>query len=295
MYISIEILVSVLFALCAVDVLREVVRNVSVRQDDKIIDAIKIDSVIVRMFLSPARVVCGSEKINLPCGFDRSIQEKIRFAGLKGHIDEKEFKVVSILSGVFGFFSFLAIFGASATFALLGFTIFFASPTIWLLEKMKERRESMRMGLAPMLESIAIAVQAGMDVSPAIIAICEKMKPSPVKDVFSIFAGSVQRGLSRREAFLAMTEICDEKVFLAVIQTLIQCDKLGTGISSSLKRSAEIARHEIYLMAERKAVVASQRSLFPLVLFIMPATFLVVFGPIFVRVYYGGIEGLLGM
>ncbi len=56
---------------------------------------------------------------------------------------------------------------------------------------------------------------------------------------------------------------------------------------------AERLRRERFEAAERKGALASQKLLFPLIFFIMPAVFIIIFGPLIVKLVTEGFQGLM--
>ena len=60
---------------------------------------------------------------------------------------------------------------------------------------------------------------------------------------------------------------------------LVQADRFGTSIASALRVHAESLRNNRQHAAEELAAKASVKMSFPLVLFIFPATFIVLAGP----------------
>ncbi len=64
---------------------------------------------------------------------------------------------------------------------------------------------------------------------------------------------------------------------------LIQADRFGTSVAQALRVQAESMRAKRQLAAEELAAKASVKMSFPLVLFIFPATFIVMMGPMIVK------------
>jgi tight adherence protein C len=60
---------------------------------------------------------------------------------------------------------------------------------------------------------------------------------------------------------------------------LIQADRFGTSIAQALRVQADTLRNQRQAAAEESAAKASVKMSFPLVLFIFPATFIVLAGP----------------
>jgi tight adherence protein C len=83
-------------------------------------------------------------------------------------------------------------------------------------------------------------------------------------------------------ARLDMPEITS---FVAV---LVDAEASGTSISQVLKDQSVQMRLERFLRAEKAGARASQLILLPLMMFILPAVFIMVFGPVAVKMMYGG-------
>ena len=86
-------------------------------------------------------------------------------------------------------------------------------------------------------------------------------------------------GLSRAESLrnLGQRTGCPSLQSLAAM--LIQADRFGTSIATALRIHAESLRTARQHAAEEMAAKASVKMSFPLVLFIFPATFIVLAGP----------------
>lgn len=74
----------------------------------------------------------------------------------------------------------------------------------------------------------------------------------------------------------------DLKSFVAV---LIQADRFGTSLAQALRVHAEDMRTRRRQRAEELAAKTTVKLIFPLVLFIFPAIFVVIAGPAIIRIY----------
>jgi len=71
---------------------------------------------------------------------------------------------------------------------------------------------------------------------------------------------------------------------------LISADEMGASIGKILRQQSEQIRHERFIRAEKAGAKASQAILLPMVLFIVPAIFILIFGP-FILGMRGGDSG----
>ena len=68
----------------------------------------------------------------------------------------------------------------------------------------------------------------------------------------------------------------------------MDAEATGASISQVLKDQSVQMRLERFVRAEKAGAQASQTMLIPLMLFILPAVFIIVFGPVAVSFMYGG-------
>ena len=101
----------------------------------------------------------------------------------------------------------------------------------------------------------------------------------PVAGEFARVLSEIQIGKSRGEAFSSMgarTTVPEAKNF---ISALVQADRLGLPIASVLREQSNQMRLVRRQLAEEKAQKVPVKILFPMLLFIFPALFIVIIGP----------------
>lgn len=84
----------------------------------------------------------------------------------------------------------------------------------------------------------------------------------------------------RREALAALSERTDLYEIRAFTSALVQADKLGTPIGKALRIQSDLRRTERFHKAEKTAQEAPVKMLMPLLLFILPAVFIIILGPV---------------
>ncbi len=72
---------------------------------------------------------------------------------------------------------------------------------------------------------------------------------------------------------------------------LVQTDRFGTSVADALRVQAESIRKRRQHKAEEAAAKATVKMSFPLVLFIFPASFLVLAGPMIINFMINGFFG----
>ncbi len=158
---------------------------------------------------------------------------------------------------------------------------------IWLKDKIAQRKKKIRSELPFVLDMLTLSVEAGMEFTAAINKIVARMQPSPLREELTVFLRQMQLGMSRREALRAMAERLQIAQISSMVTSLIQAAEMGASISGALRTQSEIMNAERFQDAEKKGAEASQKMLFPMVIFIAPAVMLVVIGPLIVSYVYG--------
>ena len=103
----------------------------------------------------------------------------------------------------------------------------------------------------------------------------------------------IRAGKPRVEAFknfAARTKVDDVQTLVAM---LVQTDKFGTSVAQALRTHAETSRIKRRQNAEERAAKVGVKLVFPLVLFLFPALYVVILGPAviaFIRVFMTAVE-----
>jgi tight adherence protein C len=93
--------------------------------------------------------------------------------------------------------------------------------------------------------------------------------------------GEMRIGESRHDALRHMAERVPSRELAAFVRSVIQADQLGISLGRILRVQAADSRLRRQASAEEKAMKAPIKMLFPTVLFIFPAMFIVILGPAF--------------
>ena len=156
----------------------------------------------------------------------------------------------------------------------LGFFI----PDYALTLKGRGRRERIRAELPDALDLLAVSVEAGLGFDGAVAKLSEHME-GPLAEEFGLTLSEMRIGESRQEALKRLAERVDAPELSAFVRAIIQADTLGTTLGRILRVQAADSRLRRQAAAEERAMKAPIKMLFPTVLFIFPAMFLVILGP----------------
>ncbi|MCX6024256.1 MAG: type II secretion system F family protein, partial [Chloroflexi bacterium] len=152
-------------------------------------------------------------------------------------------------------------------------------PTMWLNSKISGRQTDIQDNLPDAMDLLTIAVEAGMGFEGAISKVVEKWDNSLTKE-FGRMLREQRMGVARRDSLRNMAlraNVPDLSTFAAAI---IQADQLGVSIARVLGVQSEQMRIKRRQRAEKLAAQAPLKMTFPMVLFMMPALWIVILGPI---------------
>jgi tight adherence protein C len=135
-----------------------------------------------------------------------------------------------------------------------------------------------------MLDLLTLSVEAGLDFMSALQRIVERRRLDALGEEFVRVLREIQLGKTRRVALRDMSERVNHPDVRTVVNSLVQADELGVGISAILRIQADQMRQRRFERAEKQANEAPVKMLFPLVAFIFPAVFLVLLGPIILQI-----------
>ena len=164
----------------------------------------------------------------------------------------------------------------------------FMAPAFWLSRALRIRHKDMEMALPFVLDLLTLSVEAGLDFMTAIKRIIDRRRIDALAEELIRMFREVQLGKTRREALRDMAERVNQSDLRSVVNSLVQADELGVSIGAILRIQSDQMRTRRFLNAEKIANEAPVKMLGPLFLFIFPAVFLVLFGPIVLQVMRHG-------
>ena len=213
-----------------------------------------------------------------------AVEAKLLSAGLARKVTPTAFLATKAALGVAGL-AFGTIVGgtlggklAALPFAFLCTFIGFALPGMVLTMKVRARKEMLRMQLPDALDLLAVSVEAGLGFDGAIAKLTEHLE-GPIVEEFTLTLNEMRIGESRHDALKKLAERAAAPEVGHFTRAIIQADVLGISLGRILKVQASDTRDRRQAAAEEKAMKAPIKMLFPTVIFIFPAMFLVILGP----------------
>lgn len=150
---------------------------------------------------------------------------------------------------------------------------------IWLSSVIKKRQQEIRRAMPFVVDLLALSTEAGLDFMGVIGKVVEKAKPSPLVEEFTTLLKEIKVGSSRAEAMRNLAWRCDMMEINSFIAVLVSADEMGASIGKILRQQSEQVRLDRFIRAEKAGAAATQAILLPMILFIIPAVFIIIFGP----------------
>jgi len=162
----------------------------------------------------------------------------------------------------------------------------FIGPDFWSSRKIKKRQYKIRKGLPDVLDLLIICIEAGLSLDQATArASQELVKAQPeLCDELVIVVLEQRAGRPRGEAWKHLAERTDLDCIRSLVSMLIQSEQLGTSVGKTLRNHSDTLRVQRVQAVEEAAAKLTIKLLFPLVLFIFPALFVVVLGPAAIQI-----------
>lgn len=216
------------------------------------------------------------------------IREKLNMAGFRGPNAPQMYWSLKIIALAVGFFIgggvMLITRGANTdsltyTGIVAGVCFYLPEVVLWIIKK--GRQDNIFYGLPDALDLMVVCVEAGLGLDQAMRKVTDEMKKTyrVIAEEFALSNLQLQMGRARTEVLHdlgARTGVDDLKALAAI---LIQADKFGSSVAQALRVQSDSMRTKRRQLAEEKAAKTAVKLIFPLVLFIFPAIFVVLVGP----------------
>jgi tight adherence protein C len=217
------------------------------------------------------------------------VSERLLAAGLGRKISPTSFLALKSACAIGGLVVG-ALFGGAATgaggvllFAIALGGIGFLAPDFAVSAKARSRKDTIRAELPDALDLMAVSVEAGMGFDGAISKLTEHME-GPLADEFGLTLNEIRIGETRQDALKKLADRTGTPELASFVRAIIQADQLGISLGRILRVQATDSRLKRQAAAEEKAMKAPIKMLFPTVMFIFPAMFLVILGPAFLNI-----------
>ena len=158
-------------------------------------------------------------------------------------------------------------------------------PSMALARMAKKRQHRMRMGLADALDLLVVSVEAGLGLDQALQRVSDELMfvHPELCDELRLINLELRAGTARAEALHNLARRTQLDDIISLVTMLVQTDKFGTSVAQSLRVHSETLRTKRRQRAEEAAAKTGAKMVFPLVICIFPAIWVVTLGPAVIK------------
>ncbi len=217
---------------------------------------------------------------------ERTRQQLLR-SGLYFLLTPEQFfgwRLASALVVTLAVWGVLALCGYSPGMPLVCCALFgYVMPQISMTERRKQREKAIVRMLPTYLDFITMAVEGGLSLGAALVQAVRNGPAGVLRAELERVNRDMKAGAGRVDALKAMAERLEIREVASLVSAIAQAERSGGSIGASLRVQADQRRVERFQRAEKLAMEAPVKLIFPLVAFIFPATFVVLGFPIIMK------------
>jgi len=220
-----------------------------------------------------------------PSGIHDTVENKLMLAGLSHKWSANGFITVWLVCIVI-FFGIAYIMTSRQVMPYFQRVLFYwmcvavgaLLPFSMLNSRIRKRQKLIEKQLPEVLDLLSVSVQAGLSFDGALRKITDR-STGPLIEEFKRMQQDVRMGAPKARAMQAMAKRCDVEDLYLFITAVIQAERLGTSMGRTLVTQADNMRERRRQKAKAEALKAPVKMVFPLVIFIFPAIFVVALLP----------------
>jgi tight adherence protein C len=162
----------------------------------------------------------------------------------------------------------------------------FYLPDVYVQNQIDKRMGSILKAFPDALDLLLICVESGMSVEAAFNKVASEVGSQSVElaEEFALTTAELSYLPDRRQAYENLGKRCSHPGVRAVCTSLIQAERYGTPLGTALRVMALENREMRMMEAEKKAASLPAKLTVPMIVFFLPALFIVILGPASIRI-----------
>ena len=163
-------------------------------------------------------------------------------------------------------------------------------PMLWLRNRTTKRQLSIKRAWPDALDLMLLCVEAGMSVEHAFKRVAKEigMQSPELAEEITLTTAELSFLEDRTRAYDNLGRRTGLDVVKSVATSLIQADRYGTSVGTSLRVMAEEGRETRMMDAEKKAASLPPKLTVPLIIFFLPVLFIVIIAPAIIKISMQG-------
>jgi tight adherence protein C len=229
-----------------------------------------------------------SEKLSVD--YLERIAKGLQISGLSYIMTAEQYFAIRILSTVFSI-SLTIICGylldnLVINYLLIAAVVGYFLPVLTLNDLRKKRQGQIVKSLPVYLDYLTMSIEAGLNMTGALTQAVERGPDGPLRIEFEKVIRDMRAGMSRAQSFRKMAERIQVTEINSLVSALAQAERTGASLGYTLRIQSDQRRVERFQRAEKKALEAPVKLVFPLIIFIFPVTFIILAFPIAMKFMY---------
>jgi len=158
-------------------------------------------------------------------------------------------------------------------------------PSMVLARVAKRRQHRMRLALPDALDLLVVSVEAGLGLDQALQRVADELAFAypDLCDELRLINLELRAGKARVDALHNLATRTGLDDISSLVTMLVQTDKFGTSVAQSLRVHSETLRTKRRQRAEEAAAKTGAKMVFPLVICVFPAIWVVTLGPAVIK------------
>jgi len=200
-------------------------------------------------------------------------------------------RVILAMSFVAGALFVLPMFNVTFAQMLIGVVwlggMGWVGPVFYVRSRLKARQKELQKAMPDMLDMLVVCVEAGLGLNQAFVRVADEIDHVSLvmSEQLALVNLEMRAGTPRDEALKNLAERTGLTDMKSLVGMLVQTDRFGTSVADALRVHSETMRTKRRQRAEEAAAKTTIKLVFPLVLFVFPAMFVVVLGPSVIAIY----------
>jgi tight adherence protein C len=157
------------------------------------------------------------------------------------------------------------------------------APPYWVELKRRSRMERIDRQLPDMIDLLVVTIEAGLGILASMRVASETM-PDPLGQELRLTLQEQRMGLTVQQAIESLGRRADTPNMRIFVRSLTQGERLGVSIGATMRTLSVEMRKRRRAKAEERAQKMPIKMLFPLILFIFPAMFIVILVPMVINI-----------
>ena len=181
---------------------------------------------------------------------------------------------------------FLFFNTVSASCALLACYMTYKYPEYRILGIIKKKQKEFIKFFPDAVDLLSVCVEAGLGIDGAIERVAQEFSglSKAVSTEFNRLSKDVMSGLPREEALKNMAKRVNSQDLQSFCAMLVQSEKMGTSVAQSLRVYCDTLRTRKKQRVEELVQSASAKMTIPMILFLLPALFIVILYPAVIKI-----------